>query len=199
LRLYFIGVGLIVPGFLDMLKNLEDLPVPNMVALSWTHIGTAEIGLAFWGKYLYDNQGKLELAKKIKVLTAILGYALIVLGNGYLSLKNGSPAEAFFVHTSLPSVIFGIGVFMTFSIFEKRLNALGAGAKSVISEVAGLTMGTYLMHMFVITVWGMIYPVIWEKLKSCQGVLLIGSAVFLICLDATFVLSRVPGVKKVLS
>jgi surface polysaccharide O-acyltransferase-like enzyme len=193
-RLYFIAVGLLIPGTCDMLKNLIGLPVPNIISLTWTHIGIAEICLAFLGKFLYDHRE--ALTKRVAVLAAGGGYALIVLGNGYLSMKNTAPAEAFFAHTSLPSVLFGVGVFLLFALFEKRLNALGAGAKSVLSTISGLTLGTYFMHMFVIIVLGWSYPAMWEKLKSCQNVLWIGGLVFLFCMALTFVLSQIPGVKK---
>jgi surface polysaccharide O-acyltransferase-like enzyme len=148
-RLWFVAFGLVVPGFFDMLKNLIGLAVPNMIALTWTHIGIPEVALIFLGKLLYDHQG--ELTKKVKLLTCIGGYTLIVLGNGYLSLRDHVPAEAFFVHTSLPSVLFGVGVFLIFSIFENRFKTLGVKIKSFVTGISGLTMGTYLMHMFVIT------------------------------------------------
>jgi surface polysaccharide O-acyltransferase-like enzyme len=195
-RLWFVAVGLLIPGFFDMLKNLIGLSVPNMIALTWTHIGIPEIALVFLGKLLYDHHG--ELTKKVKLSACGGGYALIVLGNGYLSLKNHAPAEAFFVHTSLPSVLFGVGVFLTFSIFENRLNALGTKSRSVIAGFSALTMGTYLMQMFVITVLGMVRPATWEELKSCQYVFLIGAEVFLICLALTFVLSKIPWVRKLI-
>jgi surface polysaccharide O-acyltransferase-like enzyme len=193
-RLWFVALGLLIPGFLDMLKNLIGLSAPNIIALTWTHIGIPEIALVFLGKLLYDNHSKFT--KKVKLLTCVSGYAAIVLGNGYLSLKNYAPAEAFFVHTSLPSVLFGVGVFLMFSSFENKLNALSIKIKSIIAGLSALTLGTYLMHMFVITVAGIVCPEIWEKLKSCQYVLLIGSEVFLICLALTFVLSRVPYLRK---
>lgn len=150
-KVYLLAVLLFVPSVLHDVEYMANtfVDMPKFVVF-WP-----DLGLFFWGAFLWEQRERLTKWAKWYPLSFIGGLALTAACTTYASLRDGVPNQNFI------SCIGSIGVLvMTTSLFgfcivrEDRLRHLNARLRNAVAMLASVSFGIYLIHPMVMTICG---------------------------------------------
>ena len=147
IKIYFITITLIIPGFFDMILKLCNYSKIEVLSINWNKVGFAEIALVFLGKLLIDEMKNKQIRRLWCYIGMMLGFSATVVCSYCISVKNNKPYFNMFDQIHLPVVILGISVFMLFYSYRTKFNNLTSKVKVDILKLSKLTMGVYFMHM----------------------------------------------------
>lgn len=147
-KLYFIFITLFIPSFLDyickMFTNIEINFVPN----TSIKLQIEYIGLIFLGRYLYEKMSNkcTGLIKYSSYIITYIGISMLIMSTWYLSYKKGYATDELFYELKLPSLLYGIGIYMIFLLFKEKINLINDTIKYAIYMVSDSLLGVYLGH-----------------------------------------------------
>lgn len=196
MKVYFISITLIIPGFFDVIVRLCGYSKVQVLSINWTKVGFAEIALIFAGKLLIDEIKNKQIKRLWYYIGMVLGFSSIVVCAYCLSIKANKPDFSMFDQIRLPVVIFGLSVFALFYSYRNKLNYISNKAKVIIFKVSKLTMGVYFMHMLAAN---LVRNMINYKLMIKSSVLIIivqAVMCYIISIVCCYLLSKVPYLKK---
>lgn len=185
--LYFVTISLFVPGLIDMLYRLAWPDKRSFLAVNWTYIGVAEVGLFVLGKVLLDYLKKGNRPWGWAVGCSLAGFGGTVLCSYIASVKTGKGYASFFEQIRFPVVLFACGIFMFFYLLnEKVFLKFHDQIRQMVGKLAQLCMGVYFIHILVKDVIGGLYPnpVLWIAMQIILS--------FSFC----YVISYLPMLKK---
>ena len=111
-------------------------------------IGFPSLGVFLLGKILYDS--KIKDNKILYITLLIIGYILMVVGNYYISIKQGRPVNAFIgSYGTIPVIIYSIGIFGIFMSFRDNFNNINKTFKNAILFISKNSIGIYFSHILV--------------------------------------------------
>lgn len=111
-------------------------------------IGFPSLGVFLLGKILYDS--KIKDNKILYITLLIIGYILTVVGNYYISIKQGRPVNAFIgSYGTIPVIIYSIGIFGIFMSFRDNFNNINKTFKNAILFISKNSIGIYFSHILV--------------------------------------------------
>lgn len=150
-KVYLLIILLFVPSVLHDAEYMTNFFVnmPKFV-LFWP-----DLGLFFWGAFLWEQRERLAKWAKWYPLSFGGGFAVTAVSTIYTSLRDKVP------NTNFISCIASIGVLtMSTSLFgfcisqEDKLRRLNAGIQNTISVLASVSFGVYLIHPMIMTLCG---------------------------------------------
>lgn len=171
-------------------------PVFKYIGLSWnTNLNMPMVSgylLFVILGYLFSTE---ELNRKQRLVIygfglfgAVLRYAMTVI----LSVRDGVINKMFFSYTEYYSVFLAVAVFVMFR-YMKPVNFL-SDKKAVLSKISGCSFGVYLIHMIVIRFLNSLLP---ETVFGAVWRMTAPVFIYLIALIITFVLKKIPIIKKI--
>lgn len=141
--------------------------------------------------YLFSTE---ELNRKQRLVIygfglfgAVLRYAMTVI----LSVRDGAINKMFFSYTEYYSVFLAVAVFVLFKYMP--VNFL-SDKKAVLSKISSCSFGVYLIHMIVIRFLSSLLP---ETVFGAVWRMTAPVFIYLIALIITFVLKKIPIIKKI--
>lgn len=190
-KVYLLIILLFVPSFLHdaeyMANAFVDMP---KFAVFWP-----DLGLFFWGAFLWEQRERLAKWVKWYPLSFVGGLGLTAVCTTYASLRDGVPNQNFI------SCIASIGVLaMATSLFgfcmaqEDKLRRTAPRLRNLTAVLASVSFGIYLIHPMVMTLCG--------NALSNHGSfpqMILGAAIYftlsaLICVSG----KRMRGIKRVI-
>ncbi len=137
----------------------------------------------------------VDIKKNIRLALYILGAAgmiTTVLGPQIFSTDTSRPLGLFYANSSINVLLYSVGVFLfIFYLFKEKD---GGMTSPVITKLSGLTFGTYLIHMMLLTLI--------SKAINIGNLIVEMPVEWLICVVASFgasyVMSKIPIVKKLI-
>lgn len=150
-KVYLLIILLFVPSFLHdaeyMANAFVDMP---KFAVFWP-----DLGLFFWGAFLWEQRERLAKWVKWYPLSFVGGLGLTAVCTTYASLRDGVPNQNFI------SCIASIGVLaMATSLFgfcmaqEDKLRRTAPRLRNLTAVLASVSFGIYLIHPMVMTLCG---------------------------------------------
>lgn len=150
-KVYLLVILLFVPSVLHdaeyMANAFVDMP---KFAVFWP-----DLGLFFWGAFLWEQRERLAKWAKWYPLSFVGGLGLTAVCTTYASMRDGTPNINFI------SCIASIGVLtMATSLFgfcmvqEDKLRRLAPGLRNTAAVLASVSFGIYLIHPMVMTLCG---------------------------------------------
>lgn len=154
-------------------------------------VGKAQLFIAMLGYFLlggFLREVKFRISSKLLVVIFTLSTAITIFSTCIISNTIGAPSQGFFVYYSPFIASSTIALFI---IFE-RLNIDNDRVSKTISTISKYTLGIYLIH-----------PIIIDHLKlsilkstTATSLLLMTVVIFITSMIATFLISKIPFVRK---
>lgn len=189
-KIYLLVLLLFIPTCLHDAEYLSNhyVEMPHFVFL-WP-----DLGLFFWGMFLWEQREKLSKWVKWHPLLFIMGLFTTAACTVYASLRDGIPNQNFI------SCIGSIGVLgissALFAFFVSRreeLQRAGEKARSIFAAVAGISFGIYLIHLLVMQLCGWRWSNDGNFLHMCLAAVVYFSLSAAVCLCA----KQVRGFEKI--
>ena len=197
LVIYFLKVGFVtqgvVPFILQLLKNFADVNltgIPDLFSLD-TFLGFAFYYVLGW--YLSNFPLKEKTQKAIYIL-GVLSIIFSIVFTYIVSVKQNEAYIITYRNFYFNNILYSSAVFL---FFKKRFNEkrFTENKSRIITKLSTLTFGVYIIHPFIIEVlrtsFGKITP-------QPLSILLMWLTVTVLTALLCFVLSKIPGVKKVI-
>lgn len=139
------------------------------------------------GYYLHNK--KIELKEEIVIyILGILGFAATVILDGVA--KVNTFYGSFTVNVCFEAV-------SLYVLFKCRLRELDLINK-IVTFLGSVSFGAYLVHVILLSVWGIYLHISVESVNPVISVPVIAIGTYLVASFISFVLSKIPGVKKYL-
>ena len=139
---------------------------------------------------------KKELSPRARYLVyalAIFGLLLHILGTYYLSFEAGQIIQTYKGYFNVPCILYSVGIF----VFIKQIGEKIKNEKviSIIERLSSYTFAVYLLHWFIMDI--MVREL---GINTHSIVYRIGapSIIFLICIGITWLIRKIPVVRKIL-
>ena len=139
---------------------------------------------------------KQELSKKQRYLIyglGIVGLLLHIWGTYSLSFEAGYVVQTYKGYTNVPCVLYSVGMFVLFKQIGEKIK--NEKIISMIEGLSGYTFAVYLLHWFVMD------TIVREFDINIQSIVYrIGAPViiFVICIGITWLIRKIPIVRKIL-
>ncbi|TXE34112.1 acyltransferase family protein [Serratia marcescens] len=154
-------------------------------------VGKAQLFLAMIGYFLLGGllrNIKFDISTKLLSVIIFLSTTATVVATCIFSNIKGQPSQAFFVYYSPFIATASISLFMLFERLTVKNNAFS----KAINSTAKLSLGIYLIHPVFIDIFK---PMILES-TSLHLLLFMTMIIFVISGSITFLLSKIPIIKK---
>ena len=202
-----IGLYLLLPVFSAFLKNNSknlyiiigllfgiEFLIPEVLSLFDLSFGI-ELSLSKYALYLFLGAAMYHMDKKFLrklLIPSILVFALIVSWQAYRSFALGEMIDLSYVHSYV--VLMSCCVFCIFkNLFDEQ-----TFNHKFINELAGCTWGIYLIHPFIIHIFGKLFKVSIVEYNNLIAFPICCIVVFTVSAIVTFALRRIPFIKKFL-
>lgn len=202
-----IGLYLLLPVFSAFLKNNQknvyiiigllfgiSFLIPEILSFFDVNFGI-KLGLSKYALYLFLGAAMyrmdIKLLKKM-LIPAILVLALILFGQAYVSFGLGKMIPLSYVHSYV--VVMSCCVFCIFkNVFDKE-----RFDNKLVNELAGCTWGIYLIHPFIIHIFGKLFDFNIHAYNNLIAFPICCVVIFALSALVTFVLRRIPFIKRFL-
>jgi len=192
---YFLIISFIaaifIPTIVNILKNIGKVDVSNVAAfINNFHLEFVMGYLSYFilGWYI-KNFEPSKNKKVILIFIGLIGFGLMYFMQ-YLELDIAKVySSTMYSQTSIWVYMYAIGLFIL-------LKEIGLRIKEkyfyLITNLGKMTFGLYLIHIMLISLLGILFP-IKDYFSSCLFLIF---TVFVVGLMITFVLNKIPGIKK---
>lgn len=173
----FLTVTLLGPSILDFICRMcTDLETGFVDSFS-IKLQPPYIGLVFLGRYLYDSfKDKREKRWRIFFGSIVyIGIAALIISSWYLSEKRGYASDELFGELQLPTLIYGIGVFLLFMSFSDIIDNIGTVKKKIIKTISDSLLEVYLGHCILQWIMGT------SNTSEVKEIILLGGFQFIVC------------------
>lgn len=147
---------------------------------------------ALCGYYIH----KYDINKNIRLilyLFSIIGVLIIFVGTCYLSMSSGNYVATFKDYVSIPVMVYSVGLFVF--IKNNLVNIMdNIKIHNVVSFLDLYTFGIYLIHWFVIQFLIEIFKI---NINSLIYRLLAPFLIILVCIGITYIIRKIPIVKRI--
>lgn len=147
---------------------------------------------ALGGWYIY-NYPPGKKAKVVLYVLAIAGLLLHIIGTYVLSVRAGSVQGLFKGYNNLPAMLYCFGIFVFLKDFAGRIRE-GKGLYRVVTALGKYTFPLYLIHWFILQI---IRKLAIFNETSLIYRLLAPYAILLIVVAVTWVIRKIPVIKKI--
>ena len=165
------------------------------LGFQWPYSVSVASGYCFWvwaGYYLYHYPPK-GLVKEGIYLLAIIGLMLHIIGTYTLSIEAGEINRLYKGYNNIPGVLYSIGVFQLLSDVAKKIENRKP-LRQLVEILGKYTFPLYLIHWFVLkTIQDL--GVINER--SLYYRLFAPYAIFIVVIGITWLLRKIPVIKKI--
>ena len=178
-------VNILFP-FINAVFNLE---------IQWTYQIAVASGYLFWiwaGYYFYNYPPK-KWAKIVIYLLAIVGLMVHIIGTYKLSMAEGAINSLFKGYYNIPCVLYSLGVFLFLRDLGSLLEKVN-WIRLFFAFLGKYTFPLYLIHWFVLR---LIDDHIKISKTSIGYRLFAPYAIFLIVIGVTWILRRIPIIRKI--
>ena len=184
---YFVGVVFIANSLIPLISEMFGIAYNGSFKVA---VGGGYIIYAVLG-YLIS---KYDISKKNRYIIYILGVAgllIHIFGTWYLSYEAGSIVKIFKEYTNVPCILYSTAIFVFFKYTD--FSKLGNVFMKIIDFISQYTFPVYLMHYFVIDIFRRVYN---PDITSIKYRLIFPMCVMLICIVVTWILRKIPLIKK---
>lgn len=190
-KLYMLMILLFVPSLLHDLEYLmnEYVEMPHF-AIFWP-----DLGLFFWGMFLWEQRERLAKYGKFLPLGFLFGLAVTATLTVYTSFRDGVP------NTNFISCIGSLGVLMMCSslfgvcaVYKEKFQSLSTGIKKCMAALGGISFGVYMIHPLVMDMFGYLYSNTGNILQMLLGAVMYFAICAAVCLCGRWV----RGLKKLI-
>lgn len=137
-----------------------------------------------------------QLEKKHRIIVYILGFfglLYTILAGQFISMAQGVIVENVYNVTALNLLLYSVAIFILFKqLFQ---NTKESKFTKFISHLSKLSFGVYLIHLLVISIFT---RVVAENSFILIKLILVSMATTVVCFLASFVISKIPLVKKLI-
>ena len=184
LKLYMLILLLFVPTILHdgqyLFNSYFDMP---KFAVFWP-----DLGLFFWGMFLWEQRDKLTRWGRLLPLGFFLGLCITVACTVYTSFRDGVPNTNFISCIGSIGVLLMAGSLFAFcAVYKERLQSLNLGLKKCIASLGAISFGIYLIHPLIMDMFGYLYSNTGNILQMLFGAVMYFSICVLVCLCAQYV------------
>ena len=195
--LYFLKVGFIVQGIIpfivQLIKTFDDKSLSETVELFSLDIF---LGFSFYyvlGWYLHNFTLKKKTQNIIYILGAI-SVVFSVLFTYFMSINQGKPYFITYRNFYFNNVLYSAAIFLLFKqLFQNKRFSEKSG--KIIRNLSALTFGVYIIHPFFIEAVRTTFS---SMENQTLGIILMWLSAAAISTAVCFVLSKIPGVRKVI-
>ena len=186
---YVVMVTFIFNNLIPFLSNVFELGYANTVSVP---VGSSYIIYIMLGYIL----SKKTLSKKQRILVyvlAIIGLLMHIMGTYYLSYEAGSIVRTYKGYVNVPCILYSVGVFVLFKQIGEKIK--NEKIISLLEGVSSYTFAVYLLHWFIMD------TMVRELNINVQSIVYrIGAPfiIFLISIGITWLIRKIPVVRKIL-
>ena len=185
---YIILAGFLINVFLPFINNVFQLN------WSFPYSVTVVSGYLFWvwvGYRLYYYPPTKQQKIVIYIL-AIMGIFLHLVGTDILSREAGSVQKTFKGYTNLPCVLYVPGVFVLLRDIAQRIQK-SRKVEQIVMFLGQYTFPVFLMHWFIVRIIDKIFV---PDTTSILYRLIVPCAIYIIVICITWILRKIPVVRK---
>lgn len=178
-KLYMLVILLFAPSLLHDLEYLlnDYVEMPHF-AIFWP-----DLGLFFWGMFLWEQRERLAKYGKFLPLGFVLGLALTAVFTIFTSFRDSLP------NTNFISCIGSIGVLIMCSslfgccaVYKDKLQGWSVTTKRCMAALGGISFGVYLIHPLVMDMFGYRYSNTGNILQMTLGAVMYFALCVAVCL-----------------
>ena len=152
------------------------------------------------GALLYIPTGYLlheyEISRKVRIVLyslAAVGLLTHFAGTYALSVKAGGIVETFKGYYNVPCVLYAVGIFTFFRCNGEKIMRFAPVQKAV-TLISGYSFAIYLMHWYLLDLLRRVFDIDTKLMAYRIGAPIL---VVAICMGITFVLQKIPFVKRI--
>lgn len=201
LRWGFVWFALGIPGILTMIGEIAPFNVPEYLPFASIAPEICYVGILFLGKMLVESfaQRKISIWVAESVSLIAIGLGTMVVCSIYSGNLKGVSVHTYFSEVRLSALCYGAGIFMLFCYMSVFFQKLPKVLKYIISGVSKVSLGIYFSHCLILCAFsdisiGGVHIV--RDSGSIKQLLICISIYYMIALTGCFVVSKIPGLKR---
>ncbi|GMO56679.1 MAG: acyltransferase family protein [Treponemataceae bacterium] len=193
LLLVFFIFGAGVP-FYNFVNSLKGIPLlPSKINISLPEL-SGYVGYYIAG-YYFANYKMPKKAEYILYALGVLSAVFTIWGTSFISVKTNNLNQTLLLPITPHIMLETFAVFVFFkNIFHKI--ALPVFFNKIITNMGKCSFGIYLIHVFMITFVNSFFGICWYTFNPIISVPIICVLVFLLSYLVTFIISKVPILKR---
>lgn len=186
---YVIIAGFVINICIPFLNNTLN------IGITWPYSISVVAGYLFWiwAGYRVYYYPPTKWQKVLIYVSAIAGLLIHIIGTYTLSVKMGSIQSLYKGYNNIPCVLYSVGIFVFLRDMAKWIQK-SKTIKRIIFFLGNYTFPLFLMHWFILYTRKLIMSV--DENKSIYR-LVAPFAIYLIVICITWVLRKIPGLRKI--
>ena len=201
MRIYFIAITVIIPGFLDMYSKFFNINTSGAIQSTYLYMTLGYMGLMFIGRMIYDHAPDIKRIGIISCLLMVLGLCGALFVTYFYTMKHVKATDKFMMETGLFIICYASGILGLAFKYRFIIEHIPNFFKSIIEKLSRISIGIYFFHCLVIwTVGDITFSVF--RLARGDGALtaLVCTMIYyFISIIGVGLMARIPGLKKLVT
>jgi surface polysaccharide O-acyltransferase-like enzyme len=182
---YIAIIGFILNALIPFIINIFKLDIifPYSISVCFGFLIYVFIG------YLLDKYDMKKRDRYIIYALAIIGLLMHIIGTYKLSYESNMIVDTFKGYVNVPCILYSVGIFVFVKEICKKTKKI-----LVLNKIVDYTFGIYLIHFFIIDIINKVFEF---NIRSIFYRLGLPFIVIPLCMLITFILRKIPIVKKI--